>query len=303
MKNFQNNVAVITGGASGLGKEFAKTSASLGMKLVLADIQQDALDKTVAEFRAQGTEVIGLRVDIAKERDVQALADLAINTFGKVSLLFNNAGVTAGGLVWENSDKDWEWILGVNLRGVIHGLRIFTPLMLAEAAKDPSYEGHIVNTASMAGLLAGPGMGIYSVSKHAVVALSECLYHDLSLVTEQVCCSVLCPTYVTTDIGQSDKHRPQHLTNEAPLTRSQQAARTLSQDSIQSAGMTAAQVSEVTFEAIAQGSYCIFPDPAALALVSQRFESLVGQQNPRLVFEGIPILNDRRERLSAAIRG
>ena len=193
MKQFAGGVAVITGGASGFGKEFAKIGAGLGMKLVLADIQQDALDAAVAEFKAQGVDVVGLRVDVSKVEDVQALADLAIKTFGKVNLLFNNAGVGSGGLIWENTERDWDWVLGVNLHGVIHGVRIFTPLMLEAAKKDPSYEGHIVNTASMAGLLNAPAMGIYNVSKHAVVALSESLYQDLSLVTEQVHCSVLCP--------------------------------------------------------------------------------------------------------------
>ena len=173
MKQFAGGVAVITGGASGFGKEFAKIGAGLGMKLVLADIQQDALDAAVAEFSAQGVEVIGLRVDVSKVEDVQALADAAIKAFGKVNLLFNNAGVGAGGLIWENTERDWDWVLGVNLHGVIHGVRIFTPLMLEAAKKDPSYEGHIVNTASMAGLLNAPAMGIYNVSKHAVVALSE----------------------------------------------------------------------------------------------------------------------------------
>ena len=143
MKHFQDKVAVITGAASGLGKAFAEHAAGLGMKLVLADIQKDALETTVSELKNRGAMAIGLCTDVSKAEQVQALADAALAAFGQVNLLFNNAGVGAGGLIWENSEQDWDWVLGVNLRSVIHGVRIFTPLMLAAAAKDPAYEGHI----------------------------------------------------------------------------------------------------------------------------------------------------------------
>lgn len=303
MKRFSGGVAVVTGAGSGLGKELARTCASLGMRLVLADVQQDAVEGVAAQLRSEGAQAIALRVDVSKGAEVQALADAAIDAFGKVDLLFNNAGVTAGGLVWESSEKDWDWVLGVNLHGVIHGVRVFTPLMLAAAASDPSYQGHIVNTASMAGLLTAPAMGVYGVSKHAVVALSESLYQDLSLVTEQVHCSVLCPSYVTTAIGQSDRNRPEHLANEAAMTKSQLAARAISQTSIASGGMSAEEVSKLTFEAIRNGQFHIFPHPEALALVRHRLENVVSQRNPTLSFDGVASLNSRRERLIAAIRG
>lgn len=303
MKRFAGGVAVVTGAGSGLGKEFARTGAGLGMKLVLADIQADAAEAAAAEFRAQGASAIARRVDVSRGEEVQALADAAIAAFGKVDLLFNNAGVTAGGLVWENSEKDWDWVLGVNLRGVINGVRVFTPLMLDAAGRDPSYEGHIVNTASMAGLLTAPAMGVYGVSKHAVVALSEALYQDLSLVTDRVRCSVLCPSYVPTAIGKADRNRPQHLANEAPMTPSQLAARAVSENSIASGGMSAGEVSRLTFEAVREGRFHIFPHPEALALVRHRFENIVAQRNPTLTFEDVPSLNNRRERLIAAIRG
>ncbi len=300
MKQFQGRVAVITGGASGFGKEFAKQAAGLGMKLVLADVQEDALDATVAEFKAQGVPVIGVRVDVSKAEQVQALADAAIAAFGQVNLLFNNAGVGAGGLMWENTERDWEWVLGVNLYGVIHGVRIFTPLMLAAAKKDPSFEGHIVNTASMAGLLNPPAMGVYNVSKHAVVSLSESLYQDLSLVSEQVHCSVLCPYFVPTGITQSGRNRPAGLANDAPPTRSQLVSQAMSDKAVSSGKVTAAEVAQLTFDAIRNQGFYIYSHPQSLAPVRQRFEDIIGQRNPGDPFADKPGVRDG---LVAALRG
>ncbi|AEI76910.1 C alpha-dehydrogenase LigD [Cupriavidus necator N-1] len=300
MKDFSNKVAVITGGASGFGKEFAHIAADIGMKLVLADVQEDALDATVAEFKARNVPVIGLRTDVSRADQVQALADAAIEAFGQVNLLFNNAGVGAGGLIWENSEKDWEWVLGVNLYGVVHGVRIFTPLMLAAAGKDPAYQGHIVNTASMAGLLNPPAMGVYNVSKHAVVALTETLYQDLGLVTEQVRCSVLCPYFVPTGINQSQRNRPADLANQAPPTRSQLVSQALSDKAVGSGKVTAAEVAQLTFDAIRDESFYIYSHPQALAPVRQRFEDIVGQRNPGDPFADKP---EVRAGLVAALRG
>ncbi|MFJ4292024.1 SDR family oxidoreductase [Cupriavidus sp. NPDC089707] len=300
MKDFSNKVAVITGGASGFGKEFARIGADLGMKLVLADVQEDALDATVAEFKARNVPVIGLRTDVSRAEQVQALADAAMEAFGQVNLLFNNAGVGAGGLLWENSLQDWEWVLGVNLYGVIHGVRIFTPLMLAAAEKDPSYQGHIVNTASMAGLLNPPAMGVYNVSKHAVVSLSETLYQDLGLVTEQVRCSVLCPYFVPTGINQSQRNRPAELANQVPPTRSQLVSQALSDKAVGSGKLTAAEVAQKTFDAIVADSFYIYSHPQALAPVRQRFEDIVGPRNPGDPFADKP---EVRAGLVAALRG
>jgi len=300
MKQFEGKVAVITGGASGFGKEFARIGAQLGMKLVLADVQEDALDATVAEFKAQGTQVIGLRTDVSKAEQVQALADAAMTAFGEVNLVFNNAGVGAGGLLWENTEKDWDWVLGVNLYGVIHGVRIFTPLMLEAAKKDPSFQGHIVNTASMAGLLNPPAMGVYNVSKHAVVSLSESLYQDLSLVTEQVHCSVLCPYFVPTGISQSQRNRPAGLTNDAPPTRSQMVSQALSDKAVNSGKVTAADVAQMTFDAIRDETFYIYSHPQALATVRHRMEDIVNQRNPGDPFGDKP---DVRASLVAALRG
>ncbi|CAG9173167.1 hypothetical protein LMG23992_02434 [Cupriavidus laharis] len=300
MKQFEGRVAVITGGASGFGKEFARTGAALGMKLVLADVQQDALDAAVAELKAQGADVFGLRTDVSRGEQVQALADAAMERFGQVNLLFNNAGVGAGGLLWENSLKDWEWVLGVNLYGVIHGVRIFTPLMLAAAAKDPAYQAHIVNTASMAGLLSPPAMGVYNVSKHAVVTLTETLYQDLGLVTEQVRCSVLCPYFVPTGINQSQRNRPADLANDVPPTRSQMVSQALTDKAVSSGKVTAEDVARKTFDAIREESFYIYSHPQALAPVQQRFEDIIGQRNPGDPFADKP---EVRAGLVAALRG
>lgn len=302
MKQFAGGVAVITGAASGIGREFANSAASHAMKLVLADIQQDALDAAVAEFKALGVDVIGVRTDVSSAKDVQALADAAVQAFGQVNLLFNNAGVTSGGLVWEHTEQDWNWVLGVNLHGVINGVRIFTPMMLAQAKKDENYRGHIVNTASMAGLLTAPSQGIYNVSKHAVVALSEALYHDLELVTDQVHCSVLCPSYVQTNIGQSDRNRPQALVNGTPLTTSQSVTRQSVLNSLAAGDVTAQQVSQVTFDGIRERKLYIYPSPQGLLRVKMRMEDIVAQRNPTDWFSDIPSLRSRRERLIEALR-
>ncbi len=298
MKNFQNKVAVITGGASGFGREFAIIGARLGMKLVLADVQQDALDKTRTELESQGAQVLAVRCDVRKAEEVQALADAAMDKFGAVHLVFNNAGVGSGGLIWESSQADWEWVLGVNLWGVIHGVRIFTPLMLECAKKEAGYEGHIVNTASMAGLLNAPNMGIYNVSKHAVVSLSETLYHDLQLVNAPIGASVLCPYFVPTGISQSQRNRPNELKANTELTASQRAARAVSEKAVSSGKVTAAEVAQRTFDAIRDGGFYIYSHPQALGNVQTRMEDIVLQRNPSDPFAAAPQV---REMLQAKL--
>ncbi|MDZ4293321.1 MAG: SDR family oxidoreductase, partial [Hydrogenophaga sp.] len=207
ISNFKGKTAVLTGAGSGFGLECARIGAKLGMNLVLVDVQQDALDQAAAEMTAAGAQVLAKRVDVSSAEQMAALAADVVQRFGAPHFVFNNAGVGSGGLVWENSVKDWEWVLGVNLWGVIHGVRLFTPLMLAASKADPTYQGHIVNTASMAGLLTPPNMGIYNVSKHAVVSLTETLYQDLKLVSDQISASVLCPYFVPTGISQSHRNK------------------------------------------------------------------------------------------------
>ncbi len=291
ISDFKNKTAVLTGAGSGFGLECARIGAKLGMNLVLADVQQDALDRTVAEMQAVGTPVLAMRVDVSKADQMQALADAAFARFGAPHFVFNNAGVGAGGLVWENSLQDWEWVLGVNLMGVVHGVRLFTPMMLAAAKADPGYQGHIVNTASMAGLLNAPNMGIYGVSKHAVVSLSETLYQDLALVTDQISASVLCPFFVPTGISQSHRNRPDELTVPgAQPTQSQLIGQAMSDKAVGSGKVTAAEVAQMVFDAIAANRFYIYSHPKAIGSVQTRMEDILLARNPTDPFAHKPEL-------------
>jgi NAD(P)-dependent dehydrogenase (short-subunit alcohol dehydrogenase family) len=274
-------------------------AAREGMKLVLADVQQEALDRAVEELRAQGANVIACTCDVRKGEQVQALADAAIAEFGAVHLVFNNAGVGSGGLIWENTEADWEWVMGVNVWGVIHGVRIFTKLMLDAAAKDASFEGHIVNTASMAGLLNAPAMGVYNVSKHAVVSLSETLYQDLQLVGAPIGTSVLCPYFVPTGISQSHRNRPDDVGMTARPTASQLAAQALTDKAVSSGKVSAQDVAELTFKAIADGQFYIYSHPGALAGVRERMEHIVAATNPGDPYAATPHV---REALRAKMK-
>ena len=290
ISDFKNKTAVLTGAGSGFGLECARIGAKLGMKLVLADVQQDALDKTVAEMQAAGAQVLALRVDVSKADQMKALADAAFARFGAPHFVFNNAGVGAGGLAWENSLKDWEWVLGVNVMGVVHGVHFFTPLMLAAAKADPTYQGHIVNTASMAGLLNAPNMGIYNVSKHAVVSLSETLYQDLALVTDQISASVLCPFFVPTGISQSQRNRPDELKADDKPTQSQMIGQAMSDKAVGSGKVTAAQVAQMVFDAIAANQFYIYSHPKAIGSVQTRMEDVMLARNPTDPFSHKPEL-------------
>ncbi len=300
MKQFRDRVAVITGAASGFGREFALLGQRLGMKLVLADVQAQALQQFADELRAAGNAVVAQTCDVRKGEQVEALAQAAMEAFGAVHLVFNNAGVGAGGLVWESTQADWEWVLGVNLWGVIHGVRVFTPIMLECAKKDPAYEGHIVNTASMAGLLNPPTMGVYNVSKHAVVSLSESLYHDLSLVEAPIGASVLCPYFVQTGISQSHKIRPDDVKADATPTISQQVSQAVLEKAVASGKVSAAEVAERTFEAIREGTFYIYSHPQALGNVQRRMEDIVTGRNPSDPYEAAPHV---REKLQAGLKG
>jgi NAD(P)-dependent dehydrogenase (short-subunit alcohol dehydrogenase family) len=300
ISDFKNKTAVLTGAGSGFGLECARIGAKLGMNLVLADVQQDALDKTVAEMQAAGAQVLAMRVDVSKADQMQAFAEAAFQRFGAPHFVFNNAGVGAGGLVWENSLKDWEWVTGVNVMGVVHGVHFFTPMMLAAAKADPAYQGHIVNTASMAGLLNAPNMGIYNVSKHAVVALSETLYQDLALVTDQVSASVLCPFFVPTGISQSHRNRPDELKAQDKPTQSQLIGQAMSDKAVGSGRITAAQVAQMVFDAIAANQFYIYSHPKAIGSVQTRMEDAMLARNPTDPFAHKPELGVE---LKKALRG
>ena len=277
--NFKGKTAVLTGAGSGFGLECARIGARLGMNLVLVDVQPDALDRASAEMQAMGAEVASFRLDVSNAEQMQVMSQAVFERFGAPHFVFNNAGVGSGGLIWENTVKDWEWVLGVNLWGVIHGIRLFTPMMLEAAAKDPAWQGHIVNTASMAGLLNPPNMGVYNVSKHAVVSLSETLYQDLRLVSDQVGASVLCPYFVPTGISQSHRNRPDELNSEKP-TRSQLIGQAMTDKAVGSGKVTAAEVAQKVFDAMAADQFYIFSHPKALGNVQSRMECIVQQANP-----------------------
>jgi NADP-dependent 3-hydroxy acid dehydrogenase YdfG len=274
MKSFSGKTAVITGAGSGFGREFARTAASLGMNLSLADIQQDALDAITEELRANGTKILALRTDVAKQADMETLAAQTFETYGGAHLLFNNAGVGAGGFVWENSVSDWEWVLGVNVWSVIHGIRLFVPKMLAQGD-----ECHVVNTASVAGLLSAQTMGVYNVSKHAVVTLSETLYQDLRVAGANIGVTVLCPAFVPTGIANSERNRPAELSS-APLTESQKIAQAASNKAVSSGKLTAADVAAKTFDCIRQQKFYCITHPKILGSVELRLQDILLQRNP-----------------------
>jgi NAD(P)-dependent dehydrogenase (short-subunit alcohol dehydrogenase family) len=299
ISNFQNKTAVLTGAGSGFGLECARIAAKLGMNVVLADVQQDALDAAAQELQAAGAKVLAQRVDVSKAAEVDALAAAVQTRFGAPHFVFNNAGVGSGGLIWENSLADWEWVLGVNVMGVVHGLRAFTPMMLAAANLDANYQGHIVNTASMAGLLSAPNMGVYNVSKHAVVTMTETLYQDLRLVTEQISASVLCPYFVPTGIAQSHRNRPSELRASKP-TKSQLIGQAMSDKAVNSGKISAAQVAQMVFDAIAQDRFYIYSHPQALSNVQSRMESILRIENPADPFKERP---DIGQKLKAQLRG
>ena len=292
ISNFKGKVAVLTGAGSGFGLECAKIGAQLGMKLVLVDVQKDALDASQAQLQALGAEVMARLVDVSNEGQMQALANDVQQKFGAPHFVFNNAGVGAGGLVWENTVADWEWLLGVNLWGVVHGVRLFTPMMLEAASKDPEFQGHIVNTASMAGLLTPPNMGIYNVTKHAVVALTETLYQDLKLVSDQISASVLCPYFVPTGISQSHRNRPSQLKADKP-TKSQLIGQAMSDKAVGSGKVSAADVAKMVFDAIEQNQFYIYSHPKALGNVQHRMEAIVQGHNPPDPFKERPDIGDK----------
>ncbi|WP_028603131.1 SDR family oxidoreductase [Ottowia thiooxydans] len=298
IKNFKGKTAVLTGAGSGFGLECARLAALRGMNVVLLDIQQDALESAQAELESMGVRTLARKVDVSKSTEMESLARDVREEFGAPHFVFNNAGVGAGGLIWENSIQDWEWVLGVNLWGVINGVRCFTPMMLEAAKTDAEYEGHIVNTASMAGLLTPPNMGIYNVSKHAVVSLTETLYQDLRLVTDQISASVLCPYFVPTGISKSERNRSSDLPPAEP-TPSQRISQAMTDKAVGSGKVSAADVAQKVFDGIATDLFYIFSHPKALGNVASRMEAILSIQNPPDPFAERPEIG---KELRAALR-
>ena len=277
MQDFDGKVAVVTGGASGIGFALGRRFADEGMNVVLADVEAPALDRAVRELRAAGAEVHGVVTDVSDGAQVQALADEAVTRFGAVHVVCNNAGVGAGGSAWEMPLSTWEWVLGVNLWGVIHGLRAFVPILLQQS------EGYVVNTASVAGLVAAPYMAPYNASKHAVVAISESLHHELALTGASVKVSVICPAWVKTRIAESARNRPAQLRDEDEDATAAGAA--LLQQLLEQ-GMAPDVVADKVLAAMRAEQFWILTHDDQgdfwVDLVASRLESVRGRTNPAL---------------------
>lgn len=300
IEDFVGKTAVLTGAGSGFGLECARIGAARGMNLVLVDVQPDALERAETELRASGVAVLARRVDVSDAAQMGALAAEVQDRFGAPHFVFNNAGVGAGGLLWENTVADWEWVLGVDLWGVIHGVRLFVPMMLEAARRDPAWRGHVTNTASMAGLVAPPVMGIYNTAKAAVVQLTETLYHDLALVTDQIGASLLCPYFVPTGIDHSERNRPRVA--DVGMTASQQLARAMTEKAVRSGRVSAAEVASRVFDAISANRFYVFShdSPKALGNIRHRMETMLEQRNPADPFREAP---EVAARLRQALRG
>jgi NAD(P)-dependent dehydrogenase (short-subunit alcohol dehydrogenase family) len=275
MKEFKGKVAVITGAASGIGRGIAERCVNEGMKVVLADIEDANLTKAETELRSAGGTVLGVRTDVSKRSDVELLARQALDAFGQVHLLFNNAGVAGGGAPWEATWNDWEWVIGVNLWGVIHGVKVFSPLMLAQ-----NTECHIINTSSAAGLMVGDAFAPYSVTKHAVVALSESLYLALQQRNSLVNVSVLCPGLVRTNIGNSERNRPAELRNEPVTMTPEMQAGLAAFKAAMEVSMPPLQVADVVFDAIKKEQFYILPHPEWTEVIQLRTDKLLRMENP-----------------------
>ncbi len=280
MKEFTNRVAVVTGGASGIGRAMADRFAAAGMKIVLADIEEGALRQAEEDMRTKGATVLGVVTDVAKAESVAALAQQALDAFGAVHIVCNNAGVGGGfGPSWTQPLQNWEWGFGVNLWGVIHGIRTFTPIMLKQDT-----EGHIVNTASMAGLLSAPFMAVYDATKFAVVTISESLQLELVMQKAKVKVSVLCPGFVNTNIATSERNRPARLQVEMPQFSEAEQLFAATMFTRIASGMPPAEVAEKVFSSVQNEQFYILPHPEFLAFVRARMNAILEQRNPETVF-------------------
>jgi NAD(P)-dependent dehydrogenase (short-subunit alcohol dehydrogenase family) len=275
VKKLKERVAVVTGGASGIGLGMANAFAAQGMKLVLADIEAGPLDEAVAGLKSNGAQAIGVSCDVSKLADVEALRDDALSHFGAVHVVCNNAGVSgsAGGATWEAPPDEWDWVMGVNVSGVIHGIRTFVPVMIEQ--KD---EGHVVNTASMAGLM--PAMGIYGITKHAVVAISESMFGELSARALPIGVSVLCPAWVRTRIIESERNRPESpRPDPGALAPEAEQMRKIVAGLIE-AGLDPNEVGKMVAEAIRDSRFYVLTHPSWKNTIRNRMENILEGRDP-----------------------
>lgn len=277
MKEFKGKVAVVTGAASGIGRAIAERCLQERMKVVLADVEEPALAQTEQELKATGATTLAVRTDVSREGDIQALAQKTLNAFGAVHMLFNNAGVGAGGTIWESSLADWQWVIGVNLWSLIYGVRIFVPIMLAQDT-----DCYIVNTASIAGLLPYHPSSPYQVTKHAAVALTENLFYSLAEKNAKVHVSVLCPGWVNTRIMDSERNRPAELQNEPVVELTDPEREKVIQDMKQAAqtGMSPEQVADIVFKGIQAEQFYLLTGTEFIPYIQKRMDAILQQRNP-----------------------
>ena len=275
MKEFRNKTAVITGAASGIGLALARRAAREGMRLMLADINGERLQAASAELQLPKDRLHLSTVDVSLEQDVARLAGEAFARFGAVHLLCNNAGVGLTRMAWEYDTADWEWVLGVNLWSVVYAVRHFVPRLLAQ--KD---ESHVVNTASVAGLLSTPGMAAYNVSKHGVEPLSETLHLELAAQKAQVGVSVLCPAWVPTNINQSEQNRPERFGTAAPPSEAAAVYQVRSERAVQSGRRSADDMADAVFRAVAEQRFYVVPHARIMQAVRLRMADIIETRNP-----------------------
>ncbi len=277
MQDFKDKVAVVTGAASGIGRALAQRFAEAGMKVVLADVEVGALEAVSAELGAQGFETLAIPTDVSREAEVRNLADRTLDELGAVDILCNNAGVFTGGLAWQSPHQDYEWLIDVNVWGVVHGVRVFVPIMLGQGS-----EAHIVNTASMAGLTNGPFTAIYTMTKHAVVGYSEALYHDLTSSGANIGVSVLCPELVDTRIADARRNRPQDLAgfdfSSPERELAEESLRTLAS----SKGVDPTVLADRALEAIRDNRFYVLSDDGWRRSCETRLEDIRLARNPTL---------------------
>jgi len=272
MKNLKGKVAAVTGAASGLGRSMALAFAREGMHVALGDVDDAGLKETEKAARELGAQALTQRVDVSKAEQVDAFRDQALSKLGGVHVVCNNAGVSTLGAAWEASVADWQWILGVNLWGVIHGVRAFAPHLIAQN------EGHIVNTASVSGLISPPGSSTYNVTKHAVVALSETLHHDLRERSSAVGVSVLCPAYVPTRITESERNRPHPASEKSKETIAREA---MLKKAVASGKISADQVAQAVVAAVKENRFYILTHPRIKGAIQARMEDILQERAPR----------------------